>query len=183
MVHATTLFEVSRGEIHGRQFALFIKFMQCFFKVSASATADDCIALHCIALVFTCKILMINKRGRCFNHDPVSPSKTLLERTSLAWKHRSMESNFRYSFWRWLAAASAACCKHGSRTTRRNLLRLPLQSLSMPCFAEAEIWTQKSRDFIHFPLKQRSSARSQIMKLTSLSLSSISQGWNDVTHH
>ena len=87
MVHATTLFEVSRGEIHGRQFALFIKFMQCFFKVSASATADDCIALHCIALVFTCKILMINKRGRCFNHDPVSPSKTLLERTSLAWKH------------------------------------------------------------------------------------------------
>ena len=50
MVHATTLFEVSRGEIHGRQFALFIKFMQCFFKVSASATADDCIALHCIAL-------------------------------------------------------------------------------------------------------------------------------------
>ena len=45
------------------------------------------IALHCIALVFTCKILMINKRGRCFNHDPVSPSKTLLERTSLAWKH------------------------------------------------------------------------------------------------
>ena len=126
--------------------------------------ALHCIALHCIALVFTCKILMINKRGRCFNHDPVSPSKTLLERTSLAWKHRSMESNFRYSFWRWLAAASAACCKHGSRTTRRNLLRLPLQSLSMPCFAEAEIWTQKSRDFIHFPLKQRSSARSQIMK-------------------
>ena len=36
MVHATTLFEVSRGEIHGRQFALFIKFMQCFFKVSAT---------------------------------------------------------------------------------------------------------------------------------------------------
>ena len=98
MLRATTLFEVSRGEIHGRQFALFIKFMQCFFKVSASATADDCIALHCIALVFTCKILMINKRGRCFNHDPVSPSKTLLEGTSLAWKHGSMESNFRYSF-------------------------------------------------------------------------------------
>ena len=88
MVHATTLFEVSRGEIHGRQFALFIKFMQCFFKVSASATADDCIALHCIALVFTCKILMINKRGRCFNHDPVSPSKTLLERME-AWKATS----------------------------------------------------------------------------------------------
>ncbi len=50
---------------------------------------------------------MINKRGRCFNLDPVSPSKTLLERTSLAWKHGSMEGNFRYSFWRWLAAASA----------------------------------------------------------------------------
>ena len=130
MVHATTLFEVSRGEIHGRQFALFIKFMQCFFKVSASATADDCIALHCIALVFTCKILMINKRGRCFNHDPVSPSKTLLERTSLAWKHGRQLQIFILKMVGSCFSWHCACCKHGSRTTLRPLLHLPLQGLA-----------------------------------------------------
>ena len=75
-------------------------------------------------------LIMINKRGRCFNLDPVSPSKTLLERTSLAWKHGRQLQIFILKMVGSCFSWHCACCKHGSRTTLRPLLHLPLQGLA-----------------------------------------------------